>query len=77
MRADLHVEWCEAGRLTRIRSRAVDVSEDGVFVRTFVPAARGTRVEIELRTAIGTIVTGGTVAWSSPDRGMGIKLRYA
>jgi Tfp pilus assembly protein PilZ len=75
MRANLPVEWCERGASVRLRSTAEDLSDDGLFVRTALPLRKGTEVELELRTEIGIFVAAGTVAWATPERGMGIQLR--
>lgn len=75
MRVELPVEWNKRGNATRVRSTVEDLSEEGLFLRTALPLERGSELELEIRTALGTFWASGIVKWTRAGLGMGLTIQ--
>ena len=72
---DVRVAAAETGENRNRWATCTDVGAGGVFVRTPHPVAVGTEVDLALAAGdLGELVVRGTVSWSAPSRGMGIRL---
>ena len=73
-RMTIPVEWSESGAATRSRSTLEDLSDEGMFVRTSIPAAKGAKIDVRIRTGIGILDAVGKVMWSQDGLGMGLAI---
>jgi hypothetical protein len=67
------VAWQGGGR--REVARISSLSLGGVFIRTPVPPAAGTFLQMVFEIPGGDIRARGTVVYSRPDKGMGVQFR--
>lgn len=71
--------WCESGRTT-IYAQLMNVSEGGVFVRTFAPLEKGTRTRIRWSVDAGEVEADAVVVWtrgrSDGENPPGMGLRF-